>query len=90
MPFDLFILAPSLTGMKITFDFEKPLAELEQQIEKVKQMEDKNKLDMSATVNELQAKLDEARTQIYGNLNGGKKYKSPVTRNALIRCNTWS
>ncbi|MEO6977471.1 MAG: acetyl-CoA carboxylase carboxyl transferase subunit alpha, partial [Mucilaginibacter sp.] len=33
--------------MKITFDFEKPLAELQQQIEKVKQVEDKNKLDMS-------------------------------------------
>jgi acetyl-CoA carboxylase carboxyl transferase subunit alpha len=59
--------------MKITFDFEKPLAELEQQIEKVKQMEDKNKLDMSATVNELQSKLDDARTQIYSNLNGWQK-----------------
>jgi acetyl-CoA carboxylase carboxyl transferase subunit alpha len=69
----LFILAPSLIGMKITFDFEKPLAELEQQIEKVKQMEDKNKLDMSATVNELQSKLDDARTQIYSNLNGWQK-----------------
>jgi len=73
LPFDLFILAPSLTGMKTTFDFEKPLAELEQQIEKVKQMEDKNKLDMSATVNELQAKLDEARIQLYSNLNGWQK-----------------
>ncbi|MGY3213226.1 acetyl-CoA carboxylase carboxyltransferase subunit alpha [Mucilaginibacter sp. HD30] len=59
--------------MKITFDFEKPLAELEQQIEKVKQMEDKNKLDMSATINELQTKLDEARIQVYGNLNGWQK-----------------
>jgi len=59
--------------MKISFDFEKPLAELEQQIEKVKQMEDKNKLDMSATVNELQAKLDEARIKTYSNLNGWQK-----------------
>ncbi len=69
----MFILAPSLTGMKITFDFEKPLAELEQQIEKVQQMEDKNKLDMSATINELQTKLDEARAQVYGSLNGWQK-----------------
>lgn len=59
--------------MKTTFDFEKPLAELEQQIEKVKQMEDKNKLDMSATINELQAKLDDARIQLYSNLNGWQK-----------------
>lgn len=69
----LFNLAASLIYMKISFDFEKPLAELEQQIEKVKQMEEKNKLDMSATINELQGKLDEARTQIYSNLNGWQK-----------------
>ena len=36
-------------------------------------MEDKNKLDMSATINELQTKLDEARIQVYGNLNGWQK-----------------
>ncbi len=69
----LFNLAASLIYMKISFDFEKPLAELEQQIEKVKQMEEKNKLDMSATVNELQAKLDEARIKVYSNLNGWQK-----------------
>ena len=56
--------------MKITFDFEKPLAELIQQIEKVKQVEDKNKLDMSATVAELEAKLDAAKKDIYSNLSG--------------------
>ena len=59
--------------MKTTFDFEKPLAELEQQIEKVKQMEEKNKLDMSATINELEDKLNTARTQVYANLNGWQK-----------------
>jgi acetyl-CoA carboxylase carboxyl transferase subunit alpha len=59
--------------MKITFDFEKPLAELMQQIEKVKQVEDKNKLDMSATVAELEAKLESAKKEIYGNLNGWQK-----------------
>ncbi len=59
--------------MKISFDFEKPLAELQQQIDKVVQIEEKNKLDMSATVSELQAKLDDARKEIYGNLNGWQK-----------------
>ena len=29
--------------MKFTFDFEKPLGELQQQIEKVEQVEEKNK-----------------------------------------------
>src|SRR5882757_3902901 len=59
--------------MKITFDFEKPLAELLQQIEKVKQVEDKNKLDMSATVTELESKLETTRHEIYANLNGWQR-----------------
>jgi len=59
--------------MKITFDFEKPLADLQTQIEKVKQVEDKNKLDMSATLAELENKLETTRHEIYANLNGWQK-----------------
>jgi len=59
--------------MKITFDFEKPLAELQQQIEKVKQLEDKNKLDMSASVAELEDKLLATQKEIYANLTGWQK-----------------
>jgi acetyl-CoA carboxylase carboxyl transferase subunit alpha len=59
--------------MKITFDFEKPLGELQQQIEKVKQLEDKNSMDMSATVAELEDKLNTTRHEIYANLNGWQK-----------------
>ena len=59
--------------MKITFDFEKPLADLQQQIEKVKQVEDKSKLDMSATIAELENKLETTRHEIYANLSGWQK-----------------
>lgn len=59
--------------MKITFDFEKPLADLQQQIEKVKQVEDKTQVDMSATLTELQDKFEEARKEVYSNLNGWQK-----------------
>ena len=59
--------------MNITFDFEKPLAELQQQIEKVKQLEDKNKLDMSASVAELEDKLLATQKEIYANLTGWQK-----------------
>ena len=59
--------------MKISFDFEKPLAELQQQIEKVKQVEDKNDLDMSATIAELEEKLQTAQKEIYANLTGWQK-----------------
>ncbi len=43
--------------IKTSFDFEKPIAELLQQIEKVKQVAEKTKVDMSATLTELEEKL---------------------------------
>jgi len=59
--------------MKITFDFEKPLADLQQQIDKVKQVEDKTQVDMSATLTELEEKLEAAQKEVYSNLNGWQK-----------------
>ena len=59
--------------MKISFDFEKPLADLQQQIEKVKQVEDKTQVDMSATLTELQDKFETTKKEVYSNLNGWQK-----------------
>ena len=56
--------------IKTTFDFEKPIAELMQQIEKVKQVADKTKVDMSATLVELEDKLAKTQTALYANLTG--------------------
>ena len=55
--------------IKTSFDFEKPIAELIQQIEKVKQVADKTKVDMSATLTELEERLVETRNSTYTNLN---------------------
>jgi acetyl-CoA carboxylase carboxyl transferase subunit alpha len=59
--------------MKITFDFERPLADLQQQIDKIKQVEEKTKVDMSATLNELQNKFEDVKKQVYTNLSGWQK-----------------
>jgi acetyl-CoA carboxylase carboxyl transferase subunit alpha len=56
--------------MKITFDFEKPLGDLQQQIEKVEQVEEKTKVDASLTLAELRDNLRKKQEEIYGNLNG--------------------
>ena len=56
--------------MKTTFDFEKPIADLQLQIEKVTQVAEKTQVDMSATVRELEEKLASTEKQIYGNLTG--------------------
>lgn len=59
--------------MNTTFDFEKPIVDLQLQIEKVKQVADKTKVDMSATLAELEAKIEATRQQVYSNLSGWQK-----------------
>ncbi|WP_158797088.1 acetyl-CoA carboxylase carboxyltransferase subunit alpha [Pedobacter sp. L105] len=56
--------------IKTSFDFEKPITELQQQIEKVKQVADKTKVDMSATLIELEDKLAKTQNALYTNLTG--------------------
>lgn len=56
--------------MKTSFDFDKPIADLQQQVEKVTQVAEKTKVDMSATLKELEAKIEKAKKDIYENLNG--------------------
>jgi acetyl-CoA carboxylase carboxyl transferase subunit alpha len=56
--------------IKTSFDFEKPITELMQQIEKVKQVADKTKVDMSATLIELEEKLNATQNALYKNLTG--------------------
>ena len=56
--------------MNTTFDFEKPIADLQLQIEKIVQVSDKTKVDMSATLAELENQLASTRNDIYSNLTG--------------------
>lgn len=49
-------------------DFEKPIAELMEQLEKVKQVGEKSGVDISQTISEIEEKIKKARTEIYGNL----------------------
>jgi len=56
--------------IKTSFDFEKPITELMQQIDKVKQVADKTKVDMSATLIELEEKLNATQNALYKNLTG--------------------
>ena len=59
--------------MTTTFDFEKPIADLQLQIEKVRQVADKTKVDMTATLEELEAKIEATRKEVYSNLTGWQK-----------------
>jgi acetyl-CoA carboxylase carboxyl transferase subunit alpha len=59
--------------MNTSFDFEKPIADLQTQIEKVNQVAEKTKVDMSATVRELEEKLEQTKIDIYKNMTGWQK-----------------
>lgn len=49
-------------------DFEKPIEDLNQQLEKLKALAEKNNVDMSASIMELETTIDKTRKNIYANL----------------------
>ncbi len=49
-------------------DFEKPVADLIEQLEKVRQVAEKSGVDASKTIKELEAKLEAERVKIYNSL----------------------
>jgi len=55
------------------FDFEKPIEELQKQIEKAKETHAKGKVNMLDTIEQLENKITELRKTIYNELNGWQK-----------------
>lgn len=49
-------------------DFEKPIEELEQQLEKLKEIQLKNKVDLSTSIKDLENKIDEKIKEVYSQL----------------------
>lgn len=54
--------------MELELDFEKPIAEMEKAVEKLKHVSNENKGDFSAQLSELEQKLIERKKEIYDNL----------------------
>ncbi len=57
----------------VFFDFEKPIEELIEQLEKANQTHEKGKVDMSDTIAQLEKKIDSTRKEIYSKLSGWQK-----------------
>lgn len=55
------------------FDFEKPIQELEDQLEEVKKVHEKGKIDMQNKIHELEEKILETKKEVYGKLNGWQR-----------------
>ncbi len=57
----------------VFLDFEKPVAELYEELEKLKQMGEKQKIDITAPAAELEERIVNLKKQIYENLTGWQK-----------------
>ena len=55
------------------FDFEKPIEELEIQLENLRKTAEKNKLDLSASIKEIEDKIEFTRKDIYAKLTGWQR-----------------
>lgn len=57
----------------VFLDFEKPIADLYEELEKLKQMGEKQKIDITAPAAELQERITNLKKDIYENLNRWQK-----------------
>jgi acetyl-CoA carboxylase carboxyl transferase subunit alpha len=57
----------------VFLDFEKPIENLYQQLDKLKQVGEEGKVDVSDSITNLEKKIKETKTEIYGNLSGWQK-----------------
>ena len=54
-------------------DFEKPIEELMEQLEKAKSTHEKGKVDMTDTIEQLEKKIESTRKTLYKELSGWQK-----------------
>ncbi|TVR81494.1 MAG: acetyl-CoA carboxylase carboxyltransferase subunit alpha [Chitinophagaceae bacterium] len=57
----------------IYLEFEKPIEELEEQLEGLKKISEKGNVDVSVAIKEAESKIKEIRKEIYSNLTGWQK-----------------
>ena len=54
-------------------DFEKPIQDLEEELLKLKQIQDKGKSDVSGPIRALETQIIKAKRQLYSNMTGWQK-----------------
>jgi acetyl-CoA carboxylase carboxyl transferase subunit alpha len=57
----------------VYLDFEKPVEELNEQLEKLKKIGESGKVDMKSAIGELESKITETRKKLYSNLSGWQR-----------------
>ena len=62
------------------FDFEKPIEELEEQLQDLGKTQEKGKVDVSRSIEELKVKIEETKKEVYSKLNGWQRVQ--ISRHA--------
>lgn len=62
------------------FDFEKPIEELEEQLHDLNKTQEKGKVDVSKSIDELLVKIEETKKEVYSRLNGWQRVQ--ISRHA--------
>lgn len=73
-------MAQAKEDSKTYFEFEKPIQELEEQLEKALATHEKGKVDMQDNIDSLQKKINKAKKEVYSDLNGWQKVQ--ISRHA--------
>ncbi|MFN3529131.1 MAG: acetyl-CoA carboxylase carboxyltransferase subunit alpha [Bacteroidia bacterium] len=60
----------------IFLDFEKPIQELYEELDKLKEIQEKGKSDVTQTIQELENRIEEERKKLYANLTGWQKVQA--------------
>ncbi|GAB1447076.1 MAG: acetyl-CoA carboxylase carboxyltransferase subunit alpha [Bacteroidia bacterium] len=77
-----------------SFDFEKPIADLEEQLDDLVKNHEKGKIDLSDKIAEVKIKILEEKKRIYSNLNGWQRVQisrhpeRPYTLDYIEKCFT--
>lgn len=75
-----------------SFDFEKPIADLEEQLDDLVKNHEKGKIDLSDKIEEVKGKILEEKKRIYSNLNGWQRVQisrhpeRPYTLDYIEKC----
>ncbi len=67
------MFAVQTTPCMIFLDFEKPIAELYEELKNLQEIQSKGKIDVSTSILEMEEKINEERKQLYSNLTGWQK-----------------
>lgn len=64
---------PATKSRSFLLDFEKPLCDLEDRIEQIRELAQENNVDVSAEIRELEAKADQLRQEIFNGLTPAQR-----------------